>query len=336
MKKKQKKVPSVLIADDSAFEVDQIKTMFEKMGFEVSWAYTGADAIKQARRSPPDLILLDVVLPDITGHDVCRLLRATPETMNIPLIMITVRDKTEDLVLGFEQGANDYITKPFDARELKARVNACLRMKQLQDDLTWKNEEYKVLLKNVQELAMTDPVTGLFNRRYFREVLQQEFSRAQRYGTLFSCFMIDVDHFKPINDTYGHESGDRVLSEVARLLQVQLRDVDLIARYGGDEFAVLLPESPRAKARPIAERIREAAYSQIHSFLPKRHSVTLSIGISGLPDPGLQHPSQVIATADFALYRAKRGGKNRVDIATFQEIGTKPSPVEEDRVDQPS
>jgi diguanylate cyclase (GGDEF)-like protein len=334
MKKKRRRGPSVLIADDSVFEVDQIKTMFEKMGFDVFWTYTGADAIKQARRNIPDLILLDVVLPDITGHDVCRLLRASPETMNIPLIMITVRDKTEDLVLGFEQGANDYITKPFDARELKARVNACLRMKQLQDDLMQKNEEYKTLLKNVQELAMTDPVTGLFNRRYFREVLQQEFSRAQRYGTLYSCFIIDIDHFKPINDSYGHESGDRVLSEVARLLQVQLRDVDLIARYGGDEFAVLLPELTREKSRLIAERIREAASTQVHSFLPKRHSVTLSIGISGLPDPGLQHPSQVISTADFALYRAKRGGKNKVEAATFQEMKTQGSP-DENPVDQP-
>ena len=328
-------MPSVLIADDSAFEVEQIKAIFAKMGFEISWAYTGAEAIKQARRKLPDLILLDVVLPDITGHDVCRLLRAHPETANIPLIMITVRDKTEDKVLGFEQGANDYITKPFDPRELKARVRACLRMKQLQDDLTQKNEEYKALLKHVQELAITDPVTGLFNRRYFKEVLQQEFSRAQRYGTLFACFMIDVDHFKRINDSYGHEAGDRVLSDLSRLLQSQIRDVDLIARYGGDEFAILLPESSREKACQIANRIREAVCNEAYPFLPKGQRVTLSIGISGLPDVGLQQASQIISTADFALYRAKRNGKNRVEAATFQELGAHPSPEEEETADRP-
>lgn len=328
-------MPRVLIADDSAFEVEQIKAVFAKMGFEISWAYTGAEAIKQARRKTPDLILLDVVLPDITGHDVCRLLRANPETAGIPLIMITVRDKTEDKVLGFEQGANDYITKPFDTRELKARVRACLRMKQLQDDLTQKNEEYKTLLKHVQELAITDSVTGLFNRRYFKEVLQQEFSRAQRYGTLFSCFMIDVDQFKQINDNYGHEAGDKVLNDLARLLQIQLRDVDLVARYGGDEFAILLPESPREKARQVAERIREAVCNEVYSFIPKKQPVTLSIGISGMPDPGFQHASQVVSTADFALYRAKNNGKNRVEVATFQELGVRPSPEEEEKVDQP-
>ncbi|MBI3804926.1 MAG: diguanylate cyclase [Nitrospirae bacterium] len=313
-------MPRVLIADDSAFEVEQIKALLEKMGFEVSWAYTGAETIRQVRQNPPDLILLDLVLPDITGHDVFRLLRANPGTARIPVIVVTVRDKTDDKVLSFEQGVSDYITKPFDARELKARIDACLRMKQLQNDLIQKNEEYKGLLKHVQELAITDPVTHLFNRRYFKEVLQQEFSRAQRYGTLFSCLMIDIDHFKRINDTFGHDAGDKVLNAVSHLLQTQIRDVDLLARYGGDEFAILLPESPRDSARQVAERICLAVAEQIHPALPQRDSVTVSIGLAGLPDPGIQQASQVISTADFALYRVKRGGRNGVDTATFHEI----------------
>lgn len=329
-------MPRVLIADDSAFEVDQIKTLLEKMGFEVSWAYTGAETIKQVRQNPPDLILLDLVLPDITGHDVCRLLRTGPEMSRIPVIVVTVRDKTDDKVLSFEQGVSDYITKPFDARELKARIDACLRMKRLQNELMQKNEEYKGLLKHVQELAITDPVTNLFNRRYFREVLQQEFSRAQRYGTLFSCLLIDVDQFKEINDAHGHDSGDQVLNTLSRLLQSQIRDVDLLARYGGDEFAILLPESPRDKALGVAERICATVAKQAHPTLPKGYSVSVSIGISGLPDPGIQHASQIISTADFALYRVKRSGRNGVNAATFHEIATKPSEEEDgERVPQP-
>lgn len=312
-------MPRALIIDDSAFEVEQVKAILIQMGFNVAWAYSGAEGMKQAKNLRPDLILLDLVLPDINGHEVCRWLQSDADTHLIPVIMVTIKEQMDDKVLGLDQGANDYITKPFDARELKARVNACLRMKQFQNELIRKNEEYKELLEKVQELAITDPVTGLFNRRYFHEVLQQEFSRSQRYGALFSCLMIDVDHFKQINDTFGHDAGDFVLKEIGRIVQLQIRDADLSARFGGDELAVLLLESPREKARQVAQRILKDVWDQ--AFPPlKSQRVSVSIGISGLPDPDLREAVYALQAADFALYRAKRAGRNRAETATLQEM----------------
>src|SRR5579884_549858 len=248
----EERVPRVLVIEDSSFELDQIKAALEKVGYDFVIANTAVQGLKLAREVLPDLILLDMVLPDMNGREACRNLRTQENLRGIPIIIVTVKGKTEDKVLGLTEGATDYVTKPFEPSELKARVDAALRMKRLQDELieknkalAQKNQEYQVLLKQMQTLAITDPVTGLFNRRYFQEVLSQEFSRAQRYCTPFSCLMIDVDQFKQINDTFGHEAGDKVLEELAKLIQIEIRKVDLAARYGGDELAILLPESLR-------------------------------------------------------------------------------------------
>jgi two-component system cell cycle response regulator len=314
----------ILIVDDSRFEAEEIRSILEKDGFEVVWADTGASGMKTARTLLPDLVLLDLILPDISGHEVCRWLRNHEETSNIPVIIVTSRERTEEKVLGLEEGASDYITKPFEPTELRARVEASIRMKRLQDQLIRKNSEYEDLLKKVQQLAVTDPVTGLFNRRYFQEALEQEFSRFQRYSTPFSCLMLDIDHFKQVNDTFGHEAGDHVLRELGKTIQLQLRQMDLLARYGGDELAVLLPESSREDARRAAQRILEGMRNKVFPGLGESHRVTLSIGVSGHPDPGLREANQAVLTADFALYRAKREGRNRVEVATFKETDAEP------------
>jgi two-component system cell cycle response regulator len=237
---------------------------------------------------------------------------------------VTARERTEEKVLGLEEGASDYITKPFEPTELRARVEASIRMKRLQDQLIRKNAEYEDLLKKVQQLAVTDPVTELFNRRYFQEALEQEFSRFQRYSTPFSCLMLDIDHFKQINDTFGHEAGDNVLKELARSIQPQLRQMDLLARYGGDELAVLLPESSREDGRKVAQRILDEMRRKTFTPIGDSHRVTLSIGVSGHPDPGLRDAQQAVLTADFALYRAKRDGRNRVEVATIKDTEVEP------------
>jgi len=323
----EERVPCVLVIEDSPFELDQIKVALEAAGYRFVVANTGIQGMKLAREVLPDLILLDMVLPDLSGRETCRHLRAQEELRGIPIIIVTVKGKMEDKVLGLSEGATDYVTKPFDPMELQARVAAALRMKRLQDELieknkelAGKNQEYQVLLKQVQTLAITDSVTGLFNRRYFQEVLNQEFSRAQRYCTPFSCLMIDVDAFKQINDKFGHEAGDKVLEELAKIIQIEIRKVDLAARYGGDELAVLLPESLRDDAAQVAQRILDRVGGATFPALGKKHRVTVSIGVAGFPDPELRDARQAILAADFALYRSKRAGGNRVETMTVSEM----------------
>lgn len=320
-------MPRILTVEDSALEADQIKAALKQDGYEMTFAQSGLQALKEARGNPPDLILLDMVLPDMGGQEVFRQLRGWEALRGTPVIIVTMRGKTEDKVLGLEEGASDYVAKPFEPMELRARVEAVLRMKRLQDELIEKNKElvrknreYEVLLKQVQTMAITDSATGLFNRRYFQEVLNQEFSRAQRYCTPFSCLLIDVDRFKKINDTYGHEAGDKVLEELAKIVQEQIRKVDLAARYGGDEFVVLLPESLRDDAAQVAQRILERVSGAAFPILKKKHQVTVSIGVAGFPDPELRDARQAVLAADFALYRAKRSGGNRVEMMTVAEM----------------
>ncbi|MBI3804669.1 MAG: diguanylate cyclase [Nitrospirae bacterium] len=322
-------MPRLLIIEDSPLEADPFKAALEGVGYELVFAQSALQGLKAARDTPPDLVLLDLALPDpdLDGREVCRQLQAGDRLRGAPIIVVTMRGKTEEKAVGLEGGASDCLAKPFEPMELRARVGAALRMKRLQEELVEKNKELagksrecELLLKQMQTLAITDSVTGLFNRRYFQEVLNQEFSRAQRYCTPFSCLMIDVDQFKRINDTYGHEAGDKVLEGLGKIVQEQVRKVDLPARYGGDEFVVLLPESLRDDAGQVAQRILERVRVADFSILKEKKPVTLSIGVSGFPDPELRDARQAILAADFALYRAKRTGGNRVEMMTVAEM----------------
>lgn len=316
----ERRTERILIVDDSPFEAKEIKSILEELGFEVLWANTGVQGMKQIRNHLPDLIILDLVLPDINGHEICKWLRKQEDTRNIPVIMVTAKEKMEDKILGLAEGANDYITKPFVPQELKARVEVSIRIKRLQDELLRKNEAYEGLLKQVQKMAETDPVTGLFNRRYFQEVLQQEFARSQRSLAPLCCMMIDVDGFKQINDSLGHEAGDQVLMGIGKIVQTQIRNVDLVARYGGDEMVVLLPGLPRDDGRSVAERILNQVRGYKFPALEEKQRLTVSIGLAALPDPGVLEPRQLVLAADYALYQSKHRGRNRVEAATFREM----------------
>jgi len=305
----------ILIIEDSRYEADQVRALLEGGNLEVAVADTGAEGMKLAHRLVPDLILLDLILPDMDGREVCRWLRTNKGTQIVPVIMVTARGKVADKVVGLKEGANDYIAKPFEPEELLARVDALLRTKRVQDRLIQDNQDSKKLLKILEKMAITDPVTGLHNRNFFRQALEHEYARSQRFGTMFSCLLMDVDHFKEINDTYGHEAGDQVLRELGKVIEEKKRTVDRLARYGGDELALLLPETPREKAEGAARRILDAVRK--HSFrLDQKEPVTLSIGISGLPDTELSGVRSVVLVADFALYQAKSLGRNRFAAAT--------------------
>ena len=245
----------LLLVEDSDSQGSHVKRTLEAMGYGVTWARSGIEGLKLARTDPPDLVILDVVMADVDGFAVCRWLKMHSETREIPIIMLTVRGELQDRIEGLNVGANDYLPKPFADEELEARIFAALRVRATQTELRERNQQLESMLHHVEALAITDALTGLFNRRRFSDVLRREFAVTRRYQNALSCLMVDIDHFKRINDRFGHEMGDRVLKEVAQALSQNLREVDLPARYGGEEFAILLPHTPKLNALVVAERI---------------------------------------------------------------------------------
>src|SRR3990172_8834934 len=219
----------ILLVEDNKLQAKQTTDCLEAAGYQVVWADTGLGGFKIVKTQKPDLVLLDVVLPDKDGQEICRFIKADESIRDIPIIMLTAKSGLKEKVTGLNIGADDYLSKPFNEEELLARISACLRTKSLQDELKVKNQQLEGLLKKVEVMAITDTVTGLFNRRHFTELLDKEFARAKRYNAWLSCMMLDIDHFKKINDTYGHHTGDRALQEIGQILQAGLRQVEVVA-----------------------------------------------------------------------------------------------------------
>jgi len=247
-------------------------------------------------------------MPRIDGFKFLSMMKSRPELQDMPVIMLTGRDDRELRIKCLEQGASDYITKPFDAEELVARVKVHLKIKTLQDDLKRTNE---LLL----ELSNTDHLTGLFNRRYLMEALGKEVQRSLRKRNNLSLIILDIDHFKQVNDSYGHLQGDIVLQKVALQLQKELRAYDTAARYGGEEFIAVLPDSTLEEAVFVANRVRTSIQSTGFSGELSRLSLTVSIGVTNLSSLGCTTVDSFIKSADDALYRAKANGRNRVESA---------------------
>jgi diguanylate cyclase (GGDEF)-like protein len=303
----------ILLVEDDKLQAKTTIEYLEKAGHEIVWVENGVSAIKSAKTSPFDLIVLDLVLPDLDGHEVCRWLKNTKDTQDIPIIILSAKGTTKEKVVGLEAGADDYLQKPYDPSELKARIYACLRTKVLQDELRKKNRQLEEVLLQMKTLAMTDQLTGLFNRRYFLSVIEKEFSRTLRYNHPTSCLMIDIDHFKTVNDEYGHNAGDQVLVEMSQIMANCLRKSDTVARWGGEEFIILLPETPKENALQIASRILTSVSTAKFSSVPRQ--ITISIGLAGMPEPDIDTSEKLIVAADRALYEAKNKGRNRVEVS---------------------
>lgn len=254
-----------------------------------------------------DLILCDLKMPGIDGLEMLQRLQADPTLCDIPVIMLTGDEAREDKIRGLEIGASDYVTKPFDAAELSARVKVQLKIKSLQDSLRASNER-------LQALANTDELTGLSNRRNLFEFLPREIQRSSRTGDHLSLAMIDLDHFKKVNDTYGHQQGDFVLQRIAALLLRNSRPYDLAARFGGEEFALVLPETSLASAAKISDRLREEVQRMTYDAPLENLQQNISIGVAALPHSRISDIDSLIREADDALYRAKRNGRNRVEL----------------------
>ncbi len=299
-----------LIIDDSETVRNEVRTILESADMFDSYlmASDGMEGFKALLRNQVDFILCDVIMPVIDGFKFLALKRDRAEYVEIPVIMLTGQEEMKLKIKGLEGGASDYLTKPFHPGELLARVRVHLKIKELQDELRRKNAELEVL-------SNTDGLTKIFNRRHFMELLELEFIRAERYQSNLSYMMIDIDHFKRLNDTYGHLVGDRILVRIAETLKENLRKNDMVARYGGEEFAMLLPETNLKGALVVAERYRQRIESLEHVEGDKSIRVAISVGVATYPHPAIKSVDDLIRIADDALYKAKQNGRNRVEVA---------------------
>ena len=311
---------NILLIEDNSVQAKQTTAILEKDGYQVTVAENGATGFKLAKTRKPDLILLDMILPDFAGNQICQWLKQDTVTRSVPLIMLTARSSLEDKVAGLKVGADDYLAKPFHDQELLARIEVCLRIKIEHDDLRGQKDQLEGLLKEVEQKAITDALTGLHNRRHYNDLLDKEFSRAKRFNEPLTCLMLDLDHFKSINDSYGHPVGDSVLSEAGKILKGMVRLFEIACRYGGEEFALLLPKTGMAEALKPAGRILECFATCPFKGLPNDRLVTVSIGIAALPDPNLHTKEDLIRCADYALYKAKGNGRNRIETSSGSEM----------------
>jgi two-component system, cell cycle response regulator len=303
----------VLIVDDHPDNVEVIRVRLEARGYRTTCASDGEEALRLVAESPPDLILLDVMMPHMDGNEVARRIKADETLPFIPIIMQTALDSTQSKVKGLSSGADGYITKPIDFAELEARVEAMLRIKTLEKKLTVANTR-------LTELSITDELTGLYNRRRLDGLLTEMFEHSLRLHEPLAVAMFDIDHFKRVNDTHGHPAGDRVLAQVARLLRNAVRDIDRLGRYGGEEFMVLLPGTVPDAAVTFAERVRQEVETHQFEFDDGVLSRTLSVGVAGWPYPRIHTQQQLVKAADQSLYVAKSLGRNcviRFDGAEF-------------------
>ncbi len=289
--------PLILIVEDSSVNGRLCERLLNKGGYDTAVCTDGESALEFVNTNSPDLILLDIVMPGIDGYEFCRVMKDNPKVKHTPIIFLSAMDDEKSIIKGFDSGAVDFITKPFRHRELLARTKTHVELKRAKEKLL--------------RMAITDELTSLVNRRYFMGRLLHEYERTKRYESVFTVLMIDLDYFKNVNDTYGHQAGDTVLRTVSNSMKLSLRLSDIIGRIGGEEFAVILPETELSGAMIIGERIRKRveALDIIHKEC--KIKITISIGASSSSKDDLSI-DEVLQRADTALYRAKENGRNRI------------------------
>lgn len=302
----------IYLIDDDEVSRRRVRVMLDGAGYRVEEGDDGRQALGMVRDRVPDLMLLDVEMPVINGPQACRIIKGSQGFPFFPIILITARDDMQTKVDALQLGADDYLVKPINKAELLARVKSMLRLKKLQDELLQANENLKKMNQRLQELSTVDPLMGIYNRLYFEKRFRYEFQRASRYRSKLAILMLDIDHFKQVNDQLGHQFGDHVLKECARLLLEAVRQVDIVARYGGEELVVACPETNLEQASIVAERIRARIEDHHFEFEGTSTPVTISIGVAVFPGEGIDSLDKLISKADEALYRAKEDGRNCV------------------------
>jgi diguanylate cyclase (GGDEF)-like protein len=302
--------PTILVIDDSAVARELILDALRRANLQADLAVAGngSEALTFLEERLADVILCDLEMPGIDGLGFLDRVKASDTLRDIPVIILTGHEACAEKIRGLERGACDYVTKPFDPGELVARVKVQLKIKSLQDQLRESNRQ-------LERLSLTDALTGLANRRRFMTVLEQSFAHSQRHAAPLGLVMLDIDHFKQINDSYGHQSGDKVLTALAGLLKILSDDNILAARYGGEEFVLILPGLPLETAVGEAERLRRQVEDLSFSGVLANLRLTASFGVAAFPHAAIHTMDQLVWEADDALYRAKRNGRNRVEAS---------------------
>lgn len=307
----EENMQTILIIDDAKENIVVLSRLLKSQA-NIVFAVNGEDGLEKANTESPDLILLDISMPGLNGFEVLERLKKSPVTAEIPIIFITGIPDSDTEEQGLSLGAVDYITKPFASAVVKARVRHQLKLQRLTTALKEANARLTLL-------AMTDPLTGAHNRRHFLEILENELARTRRHYHPTSLLVMDIDRFKNINDNYGHDVGDRVIIEVVNLSTAMLRKNDVFGRLGGEEFSILLPETPLEEAHLIANRLC-AQIAEARVETPEKSvSFTVSCGVSQVEEDD-EKCEQILKRADLALYQAKQDGRNKVISFTPKKI----------------
>jgi two-component system cell cycle response regulator len=298
----------VLVVDDSPIYRKLVENALSEEQFAVFFAKSAREAMALFAEHQPSLVITDWMMPDLSGIELCQHIRHQTEQSYAYIIILTGVTEKNKVVKGLAAGADDYLTKPFHPEELLARVGAGRRIIELHRQIEAKN-------RLLEELALTDSLTGLPNRRAIEDWAVRQLSGAHRHGFDFWVIMADIDHFKVVNDTYGHEAGDSVLKKLAQILKANIRLCDICARIGGEEFLIILTHTNQEGAVLAIERIRKHLEAERFGFGPAEAAITASFGMAKYCRHQAQDFSKLLAQADVALYSAKRNGRNRVEIA---------------------
>jgi two-component system cell cycle response regulator len=290
----------IFVVDDNHLNVRLLTDILQDENYTVFSLDNGLPVLEMAKKLMPDVILLDIMMPGIDGFEVCKLLKSDEDVRDIPVIMVTAKTEGYDIKKALEYGAFDYIKKPVDEVEVIARVQSALRLKEYQDRL--------------KQLAMKDGLTNLYNHSLLVELFEKELSKQERNHGDIAFVMLDIDYFKKVNDTYGHDAGNRILKQMALILKNSVRKSDIVARYGGEEFSIILPEIDKQNAFLICDRIREYIEAYDFDIGDKCIKVTVSMGIFFKDANYSISGSEIMQNADELLYKAKENGRNRVEI----------------------
>lgn len=302
---------SVLIIDHSLSQLEEMKTIFAQNGTveRIYEASDGSEGLQILKNQEVDLVVCNASLPDMDGLKFLKAFRAMENHAHLPVILVSSNAQTDYKAKAFEHGAQEFLIRPFQPEDLLMRAKSLVRLKNTYEELHRR-------IQDLEKTANADPLTGLFNRKYLIDSIRVELVRSRRHRLMLACMMIDIDNFKSVNDSLGHHVGDQILKELAQRLGRQLRGYDFAARYGGDEFIVLLPQSSKGGAIALAERLRHVIHSQ--PFLKREEKnipLSISIGIAAFPGSEIKDEEQLLIIADRALYEAKQKGRNCIAIA---------------------
>jgi two-component system chemotaxis response regulator CheY len=304
----------VLVADDSAVSRKLVEHTLSESRYALVFAKSGRETVDLFAQHHPALVIVDWMMPDLTGIQICKHIRSATQASYTYIILLTGKSEKKSIVEGLSAGADDYLTKPFHPEELVARVGVGLRIVELQRQIAVKNAM-------LQELALSDPLTSLPNRRAIDEWAARQLSGAVRYGFSFWVALADLDYFKKVNDTHGHDAGDTVLKAFSQILKSKSRRSDICGRIGGEEFLMVLTHATKEDAKRVIECIRAELEATKFNFSGNSLTVTASFGLAGFAGTGAPDFNRLVTQADLALYSAKRLGRNRVE-----EIQVPPPP----------